>query len=537
MTQNLPESKQPVRHTRDKAGWFEKWVIVAFAALSALFALLLLLNAAFGVFYDTLHFGDTIFIMGAAWRVHEGLTPAVDFGHFYGGVMAQGLGAGMRLFGHGVFTFDYFTLSVAAFLSAMAFVLLRPRISWHGYMATVLVTSTLLLTRFPLEFAQSVTQMVAAHSFIYNRFALAVLVVLGLFVALPEERASREGLLAVLAGVLVALVCLTKPTFVLLCAGLPLALILQGRWSACAGLGVGILATFLLLDPALARFLGSFSYAMAHVGEQTSMTGLVRKALLLPLAQAVALTFCLAGLAYLVQQRISPRTLMALVVMTATGVGLATTMGGIGNLGQLALPTLIMAALAAAEIARRAALDGSGALTLVATCLVLAFAWPHLLNSFSMTAEAIGARYQSLITQGPYARYVSRPERHDANQATQYEMMADGIAALNQLGDPSRWGIVADHGISFEYALLAPPVPGYPLWARPSAPEFAPDRPLPPETDIVMLGRGEEENPVGDILRRKMDGFFLPCIRSAHWEIFRRRTLKIPACDQGAPAG
>lgn len=526
VTHHAQNSTDPTDHISSAPASWVRWVTVTFGVMSAGFAILLLVNAVFGVVYDTEHFGDTVFILGAAWRVHEGLVPAVDFGHFYGGVMAQGLSASMHLFGHGVFVFDYFTLWLTAALSLAAFVLLRPRISWHGYMATVLLISTLLLTRFPLEFSQSVTQAVSAHSFIYNRFALAVLVVLGLFVALPEKRGTKDGLLAGLAGVLTVLVCLTKPTFVVLAAGLPLALALQGRWRACIGWGAGLIASTLLLDPVLARFTGSFDYAMAHVGGHSSIAGLIRKAVQIPLAQPVALSFCIAGLVYLLHKGAARKTLLAVVVMTVTGIGLATTMGGNGNLGQLALPSLIMAVLAASEMARQ----NGGPLSLIATCLVLAFASPHMLNSIGITAEAIGARGQSLISQGPYARYVSRPERHDSDQATQYQMMAEGMTALTRLGDPTDWGIIADNGISFEYALLSRPVSGYPLWARMTAPEFAPDRPLAQDVDIVLLGKADHATPVGDILKQKMQGRFVPCTQTAHWDIFRRQTLAVPAC-------
>ena len=35
---------------------------------------------------------------------------------------------------------------------------------------------------------------------------------------------------------------------------------------------------------------------------------------------------------------------------------------------------------------------------------------------------------------------------------------------------------------------------------------------------------------VGDILKQKMQGRFVPCTQTAHWDIFRRQTLAVPAC-------
>lgn len=499
-----------------------KWATFSFAILSIVFSALLLLNAAFGVFYDTAHAGDTWFLLGAAWRAHEGLTPAVDFGHFYGGLMAQGISFSMQLFGHGVFVFDYFTLLLTLGLGTIALLLLRPRISWWGYSATFLLIATLLLTRHPLEMSQSITRIVSTHSFLYNRFAFAVLVITGLFVALPHEKASRDGVLAVLAGALTALVCLTKPTFVVLALGLPLACLVQRRWRAVLGVLAGTAAVIVLLDPGLARLVGSFDYAMAHVGEANDPIGLIRKSVQIPLAQPVALTFALGTLYALLHLRIPVNMVLALVIMAGTGIGLAATMGGNGNLGQLALPVLLMIAIAAAELVRQRALPAAGILHLLAAGLVLAFSVPHLLNSFGATAEAISKRELALIPQGPFERYLSLPEERPEDLATQYEKMADGVTALTVLGDPSDWGIVADGGLSFEYAVLARPVPNYPLWQRATAPEFTSEASFVSDADIVMISRSGPPDPVTDLLRRATREGFIRCLVSEHWVIFSR---------------
>jgi hypothetical protein len=497
--------------------------IASFIAIASTFYLSILLNAAFGVLYDTDHFGDTLFLLGAAWRVNEGLTPVLDFGHFYGGVVAQGISFTIDVFGHSVFVIDYFTMIAAFLLSVIAGVILRTRLSWYGLVAVIVVVTTLLLTRHPLEMSQSITQIVSTHSFIYNRFALAALLVIGIFVALPDPNKTRDGLLAVLIGVLIALVCLTKPTFVVLIIGSLLALLVQTRWAASLGIGFGLVATFLLLDPWLARFVGSFEYALAHVGGSNGIGGLIRKAIQIPLAQPVAFLLSLAALMALLIRGHSIKTTLAILIMAGTGVGLATTMGGNGSLGQLALPIIIMVTLATAEITKDKTFG------LINTCLILAFCGTHLLNTLGSTAESVSARNQSLISDGPYTRYVSIPERKGSDP-TQYEMFADGIVTLNALGDPSQWGIISDNGISFEYTLLARPVPEYPLWQRSTAPEFATEQPFPPTADIVLLGRFNPSNAVQQILRAKMGDAFVVCATSQHWEVLRRTTLETAAC-------
>ncbi|WP_255005759.1 glycosyltransferase family 39 protein [Roseovarius sp. M141] len=503
---------------------------VVFSAITALFMMVVLLNAAFGVFYDTDHFADTQFLLGAAWRVHQGLIPAVDFGHFYGGIMAQGISGTMSLFGHSVFVFDYFTILATLFLSACAFLILRPQISWAGFAVIVVMLSTLLLTRFPLENETSITQVVSTHSFLYNRFALAIFLILGLFVALPAPILIRDMWGAILAGALAGLVCLTKPTFVILPVGLLLAVLVQGRWLAMVGVLSGAALVFACFDPTLGRMLGSFDYALAHVGSDNDLGGLIRKTVQVPLAQPIAVSLAFGGLIYLLYVRGFGRFVIAILGFSAAGAGLTATMGGNGNLGQLAIPIAVMISLGVSEITRHAVLPRSETFQFVTVCLVLAFVVPHLLNLIGTTAEGISRRGAMQITQGPFMGYLSYPDRAPED-VTQYDTLVDGIAALQQLGDPTKWGIVANNGVTFEYALMARPVPGYPLWERASAPEFDADRPFAPAADIVMLRHSDQPIPLEGMLREKIAEDFVICATSLHWEIYRRLTREITACD------
>lgn len=68
-------------------------------ALSLSLVLVALFNLGPGVVYDTHNWIDTFFILGAAWRVHEGLTPVLDFSHHYGGFIPQTLSWTMSAFG------------------------------------------------------------------------------------------------------------------------------------------------------------------------------------------------------------------------------------------------------------------------------------------------------------------------------------------------------------------------------------------------------------------------------------------------------
>ncbi|TCP39584.1 hypothetical protein [Rhodovulum marinum] len=511
----------------------EKRIALSCLLGTALLAGLVLLNALFGVFYDTDHFGDTLFLLGAGWRVAQGLTPVIDFGHFYGGVMAEGIAATMALFGPGAFAFDYFTLLLLGALSATAGVILFRRMSLAGMAAVILTLATLMLTRYPLELNDPIIGVVSTHSFLYNRVGLALLLLAGLYSALRAASPRGDLLPGVLVGLLVVLAMLTKPTFAVLAPAVLLALALQRRWHGLGAVLIGMVAALAVLDPTLQRWLGALAYAQAQVGDKDSaQVGLLmRKAVQIPLAQPVATTFALAALATLFVTRTQRAAALGLVVVSGAGVGMAATMGGNGSLGQLALPMAILIALAAAEIAHRANLAPAFTLRAIAFCLVAAFALPHGANLARAAIEGYAQRDRMLISEGPYASYLalSKGVGRNSTPAAQYEMLADGIAALHRLGDPSQWGIVADNGVIFEHAILGRPVPGYPLWQRPEAPELAPDLPIAPEADIAMIGRSGTMGEVGRILTAKLRPDFIPCTTSTHWTIHVRRTSAI-AC-------
>jgi hypothetical protein len=501
-----------------------------FIAETALLLAFSISNVLFGVLYDTDHFGDTIFLLGAGWRTYEGLTPVIDFGHFYGGVMAEGIAITMQLFGPDVFAFEVFTIILLAFLALLSTIILHRRISITGWAALVLTIAVLMLSRYPLEMNEPITRIISTHSFLYNRFGLALLLVSGIFVALRAPAEQHDRLPGVLVGILIVLAALTKPTFIVLLPGVALGLALQRRWQALVAVFVGICISVAILDPTLQRWLGSLAYIQAQVGDQDSadVGALLRKAVQLPLSQPVATTFALAAVGLLVVTRTQLASVLGLLIIAGAGIGMATTMGGNGSLGQLALPVAILIALAAGEIAMRAGLHHSSFVQMIAYALVMALALPHMLNLAGATLEGVAKREQTLISEGPYQRYLSIPEgANDQTAPTQYEMFADGIAALHSLGDPSRWGIVADHGVTFEHAVLGRPVPGYPLWQRATAPELAEDMPIAPESDIVMIGRSDPPSEIGAILRAKFGEEFALCTMSMHWEIYVRRTSGI----------
>jgi len=485
-----------------------------------------------GVVYDSDHMSDTLFILGAAWRSHEGLTPVVDFGYFYGGILEDGLAATIGLLGPDVFAFHYFKIFLTLGLGGAAILILHRCLSPTGLAAVVLIVTVLMLTRFPLEYDFAISRPVSTHSFIYNRFGLAIVMIAGVFVAIPPASRKAELLSGAVLGLLVALTALIKPPFLILAPAAIIGLGLQRRWSALAGILAGILGAVLWFDPDLARWRGALSYLITQVdGDRAaSVSHMLLTALRGPFVQPLATLLAITAIAYLLIKRVSVSASVGMLLVAVAGVGMTATMGG--SIGQVVLPITIMISLAAAEISHQRELKHAWALRIVTFCMVAALALPHAANLLMVTVYGNLRQDQMLITQGPYARYLALPNSPRTGMQTgQYRMFADGITELNRMGDPSRWGIIADRGISFEYALMSKPVPSYPLWQRTTAPELATGQPLAPEVDIVMLGRYGSAISLRDVLTKKMQQDFLLCKTSEYWEIYIREGSGIAGCD------
>ena len=505
-------------------------VLALFLSLVVLISSVAAFSAFAGLVYDTDHFADTFFIFGAAWRILEGFRPVIDFGHFYGGFISETLSWTMSIFGVNASVFYLHSFFLGSILIACAFLFSRTHVSPIGVSAVALVILTLLMTRYPLELNAPITQVVSTHSYFYNRFAQAAMFTVSLFVFFKGGLDRRDFIGGVVAGFLVGAVCLTKSTFVVVLPGLILALLIARRWFATGGAFLGLGLFVLVFDPSLQRFFGSLEYAFAHVGESNSVMGLIRKSVQIPLYQIVPLCATLFALLYCFREAALRIPIISALIFAGSVVGMTATMGGNGSIGQLAVPTLIAICIGCMELARKQFGENERVIQSIALILVLAFALPHIANMAGAAAEGYARKSERLIEDGPYNRYLSAPiGSGEQSGPTQYERLADGIDALQALGDPSQWGIVADSGITFEHPLLARPVVGYPLWQRDTAPELAPDRALSDDIDIVLLGRATE-SAVGTILRSKMTDMFAICVISDHWEIYAHQRLGLMGC-------
>ncbi|WP_425404941.1 hypothetical protein [Hwanghaeella sp.] len=507
----------------------EGLMIVFSLSLIAVAVGMAIANILFGMVYDTDHFGDTVFLLGAGWRALNGLTPVVDFGHFYGGVMAEGIGLTMRLFGPDVFAFERFTLLTYLVFIPATVIILAGRMSAGGIAAVCLTLAVLLLTRYPLELNDPIIRIVSTHSFLYNRVGLGLVLVVGLFAILQSPEPKKDVVPGLLAGVGLGILALIKPTFAIFVPCAVLALVLQLRWHAIGAVTVGLVAFLAVYDPVLQKWSGALSYIQAQVGASNNATleALLRKSVQVPLYQPVATAITVVAMIMIVRERRFLMPLLSLLIIAGGGVVMATTMGGNGSIGQLGIPLAILITSAFMEL-RIADTNRTLFLRAATFALVAAFALPHTLNLVGATIEGMNNSGAALIEQGPYTRYLSIPESPTRDGVpSQYEMMADGITALHALGDPSKWGIIADQNITFEHAVLGRPVPDYPLWQRITAPELSSDKSIPDDADIVMIGRSGDMGEVGKHLQGRLLPDFMRCARSAHWYIFARLTSDV----------
>lgn len=491
--------------------------------------------------YDTNNFGDTLFIIGSGWRSNNGLVPAVDYGHFYGGFVTDIISITIDLVGKHANAFDIALILIATGAVIACVVLGSHRMHRDAVWMLCSVVVVLMLTRHPLESAESVTRLVSTHAFSYNRVGLACCLLCIVYAGMPLSEGRHETLWELLAGgvagAVLAVAALTKPTFIVLVPAMLLALSLQGRWLALAVTALGCAVVLNLLDPGIERVRAAFTYAQASVGarDDAQVVALIRKAIQILLAQPVALTLVIAAAVAILYCAVQLwRQVLAVALVSGGGIGMAATMGGGGILGQLALPILLAAVLVLAELLRRHGHTLAILLRVMAMVLCVSFVVPHIANLLGVTLEAYARQDRVRIQDGPYAGYLHVLETSDLvpGRASQYEMFAEGIEVLNALGSQTERGIIADNGITFEFALLAKPVTGFPLWPRPHLPEFADGVPLPPETDLILLGHGPQTDPViGPVIRGKLTDEFVLCKRTRYWEIIARRNTAPKTCS------
>jgi hypothetical protein len=535
----------------------DKFIIsICIASISIVF-----LGVAFvPVVYNTKHLADTLFLTSLGWRIYNGATPVLDFGHFYGGVIAQYIAWSYQLFGPTIKSLDYAFLMLWASAVWAAFVICYNRIGRLTFWLFLTIISVLMLTRAPLEGYAYITFLASADSFIYNRFATSLALIVIVYVQVPAKSHSMELIAGFLAGLLLVSIVLVKPTFAVMIPAALIALLMQKDLKYVLVCLIGGIIAIMIFDPNAQKVIGSYNYAVASVGGTVDPWGLIKKSVRLLLVQPLSTTFAIAALwiSLKANNRGFTLNLLSAVILTGGGIGMAITMGGQYSLGQQAIPFLTIVPLVLYERARQTETPIPQQLRLLTLFLAAAFVLPHVVNTVLVSKEAINNRDLVLFRNGPLKGYLSTHDDFDLrndktgeimpidrlvqqaadfldagnqmNNGVQYIMLADGLHALEQIKDIDQYGIIADGKFAFDFALGAPPVLGYPVWQRKTSPELLPDVPIPEEVDIAIL-RKITGNPTETGLRAKLEVNFTLCQQTAIWDIFTRDASNISRCS------
>lgn len=522
--------------------------------------------------YDTLHMDDTLFLAELGWRMHLGATPVIDFNHFYGGITAQYLSWTFGLFGPGIKSLDYAILLQFITLAIFALAVSYKRIGVMSVGLLLLLITVLLLTRSPLEMAifTNAYNSVSAHSFVYNRYATSLALIMVVFSMVPARDQRVELFGALLCGVAVYILVLVKPTFVIFAPALFLTLSFQRRWGVVFVYVLGITVACLFLDFGAKKFLGSFEYAVDSAGSGISIGWLILKVNALVFLQFVALFFGFFALGIVLRSKnkVFRRIGISAIILMVGCLGMTATMGW--TYGQQAVPFLTIFPLVLYEYARqRDSVPEKDVKTLKVLMIssVAYFGLPHIVNSAAMALEAKDRQDMSLIDQGPLRGYVAwnraynasagalpdRPAAYDQqvqiaydyikeqeyldfNISAEYVMLADGIQALGRIKNISQLGIISDTRIFFSYAMQAPPVLDFPVWPTIRSPEFFDDSPLTSDIDIMLFLKPMQSTLTVMLERKRGDDFSL-CLSTVLWDIYARNGSQVIGCTEQEGGG
>lgn len=512
---------------------------------------------AIPVIYDTMHLGDTLFMLNEGRRVLLGLAPGADYQSFYGGLAPWLLSLSFRIFGLEVRALDLVALLHLAVVLPLALIVLRRRVGQFATLAMMALLATCLLTRAPLEEYVALTQPVSAHSFSYNRLGLALSLIPLLFVLLPARPDRNEEVLGgAAAGAALGMALLCKWSFAIMPPFALVALVLQKRWTACLSLLAATGLCWLVFDPFGRQFLGTLAYmqdAATAADGLGGLSGLIFKSLNTILSHTpvlLALGVSIVGTA----RSLHPRTRigwLAAVVLMITAFGAAcVVMGPFGLIGHQILPVAATIMLICFERFRQQGDAWATVQKVLALIVLFAFLLPHLANTIAISVIGFAKRDEVLITEGAMSGYLQRYDGGDTTKDTQmiisqtadriatskdvarpleYPVFVDGLSALGHLGDLSRHGVIADGLFNYEFAVGSAPVLDYPLWPRPSSPEIRDSIGIPAGADIVMILR-HDVGALGSILRERMGTAFTPCLQTGIWDVFSRIGANIEGC-------
>ena len=526
-------------------------LFVALNLLISLFLIAALLVAPVAV--DQIHMDDIVLLANVAWRGVNGFVPVIDYPHFYGGFAEFFVTAAFRLFGVSYKVVDYAFVMLFAVSAVMSGALYWKRLTLAEASLLTVLGAALILSLDPLEAFQ---HFKPGHSFVYNHVGVVLMMALTVFACRGAGDSRAELMSAVAAGGVLYALVLLKTVFGAIGIAMILACLVQKRWTSAALVVAGASAAMLLLDPGMARALGSLDLLLASdaAAEAGGLGGRLVVASLMLETQAVGIAVVLI-LAVMLwrRRRWDSLPLIASLFLCGLGYGAAMLATG-GNPQHKMMPLLTVAAILIGK-ALTEGRDGERSVThdalVGAVPVVIAFSWivPAIATSGIALSQSFAMADQALVRDGPMARYVVfekdkagadqlGPAISDARRRTggdeitdrdEYVVFADGLNLLRQIDDVAAFGIVSN-GRMFDFTapLQSRIVPTFPVWPTAASPELTSRAPLGRDVDLVMM---VDEMPSLDLvsapLARRMGTDFRPCRRSAFWTLYARRDARL----------
>lgn len=507
---------------------------------------------------------DTLYIMNAAWTVHEGFVPNIDFTDRYGGLLTRLLSLGMSLAGPSMKALDYTLAMLLVGTSAMLAIASFRRLLPMSAIAALLIVVALIVTRAPLE--QPFMLKTASYATIYNRLAWVMLFLAYLVATVPRSRGNDAAALAV-AGFATAVMLLTKFSFVLGMPAIATAFLLRGARRDCAVWIVATLASLLAFWIAFgmgpAAWLRLIS-ATAQLGEGAPRgAGLIKLVYLLGYNWVAIAAILLVSALLVIDKRVPALPLAVVtVLMLVLSMGIAVTTGHL-QLYETTSPSMAMLAVPILAHLERHHAIGPAYWFPLGLC-ILAFALPHLANGAWANSRRTDKWGVKTTDAGALNSLSIRPAQFNRPRLEVRELSANTLASdldtfpsLNRLSDQDKLLVVRDAikefvqlpGYKdlrifspgeriFPFLLGSKPITSVDHWAIPSDFTNAPNDPLPADIDAIAVVRWElvEELPVAKPMLRRARLDFTLCRKSELWNIYLRRSPATRRAAQGCTA-
>ncbi|SMX22057.1 hypothetical protein BOA8489_00144 [Boseongicola aestuarii] len=465
---------------------------ISFIFSAAIVGFFLLFRVASPISIDTAYMIDTTFLANLGWRGVNGLSPVLDYWHFYGGFTEANLTLAFQLFGVSMKSVDFAFALIFSEAAALLALLSVKRLSCTSFWLLLAISATIILGPISIEDGYL---PYTNHSFVYNHFAMIVIIAVSIFaINSRSEYASLDILSSLIVGMTLLILALTKPTFLVVAPFAVAACAIRKDLRAAALIVLGFVLALVFLDPWAVRFRGSLNeiMLMGQIERAGGLHGRMQHTLLTLIAHAGYLVV-LGYFLWLFAKGKTMRTasFFASIFLCAAAFGAATlSMNGRPDLMMLPMIILLLTILSDRLKNQTHRSLGYFSATVMGAVLIL----PAAYHSGKTWLRMNEAKLSQLITEGPLANYVVlepatpselpshvvfevRLETAVSEAAKRlksggqirardpYVVLADGVHLLNQISDVSNYGIIT-RGSTFDFTvpMTSRPVPSFPVW-------------------------------------------------------------------------